>query len=139
MPCRVLLLVLFSRRHLHSTGVNVNYSAKVVLYLSGYLVANYLLNNHLPSTKSVVRYLGLFIISHLKWSDHVKFLSAKATRSLNILRHSLYTYPFSVKAAVYKCVVHPILEYASLVWYLHSSVKLLESVQHRAAIWVCGS
>ena len=95
--------------------------------------ASYRLNNHLLSTKSVVRYLGVFINSHLKWSDHVKYTTAKATRSLNFLWHSLYTCPSSVKAAVYKCIVRPILEYASPVWYLHSSgdIKQLENVQHR--------
>ena len=71
----------------------------------------------------------------------VKCTTAKKTRSLNILQHSLYTYPSSVKAAVYRCIVHPILEYASLVWYLYSfgDINQLESVQCRAARWVCGS
>ena len=103
--------------------------------------ANYRLNNHALSTKPVVRYLCIFINYHLKWSDHVKHITAKATRSLNVLRHSLYTCPPSVKSAVYKYVVRPILEYASPVWYLHSSgdIKQLESVQRRAARWVCGS
>ena len=100
-----------------------------------------IINNHLLSTKSVVRYLGVFINSHFKWSDHVKYTAAKAARSLNILRHSLYTCLSSVKAAVYKCIVHPILEYASPVWYLHSSgdIKQLENVQRKAARWVCRS
>ena len=94
--------------------------------------ASYQLNDHVLSTKSVVRYLGILINSHLKWSDHVKYITAKATRPLNVLRHSLYTY---------KCIVRPILEYASPVWYLHSSgdIKQLENVQRRAARWVCGS
>ena len=65
--------------------------------------------------------IGVYINSHLKWSDHVKFITAKATRYLNVLQHSLYTCSASVKAAVYNCIVHPILEYASPVWYLHSS------------------
>ena len=59
------------------------------------------------------------------------------------MRHSLYSCPISVKGAVYKCIVRPILEYASPVWYmyLHSSadIKQLESVQRRAAKWICGS
>ena len=103
--------------------------------------ASYRLNNQFLSTKSVVRYLGVFINSHLKWSDHVKYITAKATRSLNVLRHSLYSCSFSVKSAVYKCIVRPILEYASPVWYLHSSadIKQLESAQRRAARWACGS
>ena len=39
------------------------------------------------------------------------------------------------------CVVRLILEYASPVWYLHSSgdIKQLEGIQRRAARWVCGS
>jgi len=65
--------------------------------------------------------------SHLKWSDHIKHVTAKATRSLNVLRHSLYICLSSVKVAEYKCIVHPILEYASPVWYL-SDIKQVESV-----------
>ena len=93
------------------------------------------------STKSSLRYLGIYINSHLKWSDHIKFVCAKASRTLNHLRHSLYTYPQSVKATVYTCIVHPLLEYASPVWYLYSSgdIKQLGAVQRRAARWVCGS
>ena len=46
-----------------------------------------------------------------------------------------------MKAVVYKSVVHPLLEYASPVWYLYSSgdIKQLEAVQCRATKWVCGS
>ena len=93
------------------------------------------------STKSSLRYLGIYINSHLKWNDHVKFITAKASRTLNHLRHSLYTCPLSVKAAVYICIVRPLLEYASPVWYLYSTgdIKQLEAVQRRAARWVCGS
>ena len=46
-----------------------------------------------------------------------------------------------VKAVAYKCLVRPILEYASPVWCVHSSkdISQLESIQRRAARWVCGS
>ena len=74
----------------------------------------YRINDHNLSSKSVVKYLGVFINSHLKWSDHIKHVTAKAT---SVLRHFLYTCLSSVKAAVYKCIVRPILEYASPVWY----------------------
>ena len=57
------------------------------------------------------------------------------------MRHTLYTCPSSVKAVVCRCVVRPLLEYASPVWYLYSlgDIKKLEAVQRRAARWVCGS
>ena len=102
-----------------------------------------LLCNHdqpIPS-KLVVRYLGMYINSHLKWSDHVKYITAKASRSLNYLRHTLFASPSTVKSAAYNCLVRPLLEYASPVWYLHTArdIDRLEAIQRRAARWVCGS
>ena len=46
-----------------------------------------------------------------------------------------------MKAAVYTCIVCPLLEYTSPVWYLYSTgdIKQLEAAQRRAARWVCGS
>ena len=48
-----------------------------ISYKRSPLPASYQLNNHVLSTKSVVRYLGILIKSHLKWSDHVKHITAK--------------------------------------------------------------
>ena len=61
--------------------------------------------------------------------------------NIKSLRHALYTCPSSVKAAVYRCIVRPLLEYALPVWFLYSpgDIKKLEVVQRRAARWVCGS
>ena len=103
--------------------------------------AQYWLGGQLLSTKSTIRYLGIYINSHLKWNDHVKCITAKSSKTLNHLRHALYTCPSSVKTAVYRCIVRPLLEYASSVWYLYSpgDIKKLEAVQRRAARWVCGS
>jgi len=104
-------------------------------------LAKYTLGSQPLSTRSTLRYLGIYINSHLKWNDHVKLITAKASRTLNYLSHSLYTCPLSVKAAVYKCIVCPLLEYTSPVWYLYSlsDINQLEAVQRQAARWVCGS
>ena len=101
----------------------------------------YFLDGQQISLKSVVRYLGIFINSQLKWGDHMKHLVAKASRSLNYLRHTLFSCSASVKATAYRAVVRPILEYASPVWCLHTKkdVTNLEAIQRRAARWVCGS
>ena len=102
---------------------------------------DYQLGGHQLSTKSTIRYLGIHINSHLKWNDHVTCIIAKSCRTLNHLKHALYTCPSSVKAAVYRCIVRPLLEYAAPVWYLYSpgDIRKLEAVQRRAAKWVCGS
>ena len=41
----------------------------------------------------------------------------------------------------YRALVHLILEYAAVVWspYTMKDIKLLESLQGRAARWICGS
>ena len=104
-------------------------------------VPKYYLDAKLISSKSVVRYLGVFVDSHLNWNDHCKYVAAKATRSLNFLRHCLFNCPATVKSATYKCVVWPIMEYACPVWFLHTTknINTLERVQSRAARWAAGS
>ena len=59
-------------------------------------MCKYHLNDQPIPSKSVVRYLGMYINSHLKWSDHVKHITAKASRSLNYLRHTLFASPSTV-------------------------------------------
>ena len=71
--------------------------------------------------KSSLCYLGVYINFHLKWNDHVRFVTAKVSRTLNLLRHSLYTCPLSDKGTVYTCIFRPLLEYESPVWYLYST------------------
>ena len=68
-------------------------------------------------------------------------VSAKATRSLNFLRHCLYNASSLIKSSVYKCVVCPTLEYACPVWhpYTIKNINTLESVQRRAARWASNS
>ena len=104
-------------------------------------MCKYHLNDQPIPSKSVVCYLGMYINSHLKWSDHVKHITAKDCRSLDYLRHTLFASPSTVKSAAYNCLVRPLLEYASPVWYLHTArdIDRLEAIQRRAARWVCGS
>ena len=119
---------------------SLKYESICILYKRSPPSCNYSLGGQLIPLKSV-EYLGIFINSHLKWSDHVKHLVAKASSTLNYLRHTLFSSPSTVKAIAYKSIVRPILEYASPVWCLHltKDVSHLESIQRRAARWVCGS
>ena len=54
------------------------------------LLPNYTLNGDGIPSKSVVHYLGVHINTHLKWNDHVKYVTAKASRCLNFLRYFLF-------------------------------------------------
>ena len=102
---------------------------------------SYHLDSSAISHHPVVRYLGVLVDSKLNWNEHCKYVSAKASRSLNFLRHRLYNSSISIKSIAYKCIVRPVLEYACPVWHLYSNtnVNLLESIQRRAACWASNS
>ena len=62
----------------------------------------------------------------------------KAIRMLDFLKRYLSKCSSNVKTSAYLLMVHPLMEYACVVWDLHyqSQVLVLEKVQRRAARWV---
>lgn len=96
----------------------------------------YLGNNTIPSS-DCIKYLGVHIQSDLKWNTHIVKTSAKANRSLGVLRRSLVGAPAKTKIIAYKTIVRPILEYSSQVWspYTAGLVTMLERIQRRAVRW----
>jgi len=98
--------------------------------------------NNVPLVwRTSVHYLGLIITSNLCWTNHCKIISAKATRCLNFLRHTLWSATPFVKSIAYRCVVRPLLEYGCQLWnpFTTRNIRLLEQIQRRAAHWVCSS
>ena len=66
--------------------------------------------------KPLVRYLGIHINGKLDWTDHCKVITAKATRCLNFLRHSMWSAPRSAKSLAYQSIIRPLMEYGCQVW-----------------------
>ena len=98
--------------------------------------------NHQPiSWSNPVKYLGVQVDSKLNWSKHCKYVVSKGTKSLNYLRRSMFGCSRAAKCAAYKAIIQPTLEYAAVVWNPHNlgDIQLLESLQKRAARWICGS
>ena len=83
-------------------------------------------------------YLGVVISSDLRWNLHTDMVTAKATRTLNLIRRNLYRCPQNIKSLAYTTLVRPLLEYASAAWdpYTGRNVKDIEMVQRRAARFV---
>ena len=97
------------------------------------------------SWKSLVRYLGVYINSKLTWSDHCKLTASKATKILNVLcrtirtpRTYVWVYLALAKDMAYWGIVRPCVEYACVVWNLHTAkdCALLDTVQNRGARWI---
>ena len=91
-------------------------------------------------TVTSVKYLGVNFTSDARWNTHIKQTKTKANGTLNFLQRNLRISSKKVKTTAYQAFVRPRLEYASTVWdpWTHENVTLLESVQRRAARWVCG-
>ena len=89
-------------------------------------------------TSNVIKYLGVHIQSNLKWNTQVTKLTAKANRSLGVLRRNLAEAPLKTKLIAYKTSVRPILEYASQVWSPHNIglSNTVDKVQRRAVRWI---
>jgi len=69
---------------------------------------------------------------------NVDFVSAKATRTLNFVRHNIYRCPPDVKTLSNTSLIRPHLEFASAAWdpYTARDINQLDKVQRRAARFV---
>ena len=101
----------------------------------------YIIDSQPVRWTDLVNYLGIHINDKLQWSSQCQFAASKATRVLNVLRHTMLGCDSEAKYRAYKAIVRPLLEYTCVVWSPHSvkDVNLVEAVQRRAARWVCGS
>lgn len=101
----------------------------------------YTLHGHTLEVVDHVKYLGVTIQGDLKWDKHITNVSNKANSSLAVLKRNVRIPSKSIKAAAYKALVRPHVEYCSTVWdpsakYLQDR---LEMVQRRSARWACNS
>ena len=71
----------------------------------------------------------------LKWEKHTQATAAKASHTLDFLRHNVRDCSKQVCATTYKSMVRPTMEYASTSWdpYKTEDVNCLDKVQCRAA------
>ena len=83
-------------------------------------------------TTSSSKYLGINFSDDLTWSDRIKTTVNKGNRTVGFLRRNFRECTPSVKAATYKTMVRPVVEYASTVWdpTLQREIATLEQVQH---------
>ena len=78
------------------------------------------------------KYLGVIVNDNLTWSDHIDSVTARSRRLLGFLYRTFYSHCGKVAfVRLYRSLVLPILDYASIVWdpHLVKDIKQLESVQ----------
>ena len=74
----------------------------------------------------------------MKWNDHINRITAKANRTLGLVRRNLKPCSRRIKLLAYNTLVRPILEDSSSVWDPHTKVLIdkLEAVQRRAVRFI---
>ena len=99
---------------------------------------NYTLHDQPLQTVDQATYLGVDIKSDLSWDGHVNKVTTKASQTLGFLQRNLHSASKETKAAAYKSLVRPVLEYSLSAWdpHLQKDKDKLESVQKRAARFV---
>ena len=102
------------------------------------LITKYRLHGHVLEREQHSKYLGIIFSQNLKWNMHVNKITSKVNRSLGFVRRNMRCCKPSVKAAAYKAIVRPTLEYAATVWdqYTTQQAASVERVQRRAARFV---
>ena len=97
--------------------------------------STYTIHNHKLQTTNTAKYLGIHIHSTLNWNTHINKTAQRANTTSAFLHRNIRTCPRKTKHLAYTTLVHPILEYASIIWDPHtaSNINKLETVQRRSA------
>ena len=106
--------------------------------------ASYTLRGHTLEVVDHAKYLGVTISGDLKWNRHITNIVNKANSTLAVLKRNVKVPSKEVKAAAYKALVRPHLEYASSVWdppptadrKSKGLAEKVEMVQRSSARWV---
>lgn len=102
------------------------------------LPTSYSLHGQNLETTASSKYLGVAITEDLSWKKHIESTINKGNRAVGFLRRNFRECTTDVKAATYKTMVRPVVEYASTVWdpTCQEDISALEKVQRRAARYV---
>ena len=116
------------------------HSMRVTRHLPGKQIQfNYSLHQQILEEVQSAKYLGITMNGSLDWGQHISEITPKATRTLGFLRRNLTFAPRETKAAAYKTLIRPQLEYAVPIWhpYVKTQAQQVERVQRTAARWTC--
>ena len=116
------------------------HSMRVTRHLPGKQIQfNYSLHQQILEEVQSAKYLGITINYSLDWGQHISEITSKATGTLGFLQRNLTFEPRETKAAAYKTLIRPQLEYAAPIWhpYVKTQAQQVKRVQRTAARWTC--
>ena len=88
------------------------------------LNTKYILHNVELESVPAAKYLGVTIADDLSWFKHIDITTKKANQTLGYHKINIQVHNKDLKSVAYKTVVRPQLEYASTVWYPHTTTGI---------------
>ena len=81
-----------------------------------------------------MNFLGVFIDSHLSWSDHISHVKNQVSKGVGVLSKLKHILPRKVPRTIYVSLIFPHLSYCSIIWSgtSNSRLKPLSTLQNRA-------
>ena len=104
---------------------------------SPYTPQYHIKGNDIPR-KLMTKDLGIIFNIDLQWNEHHKSLTARAYRTLHLLRRTFSIPDIQVKKQLYTSIVRSQLTYSSQLWRPHliKDIQILERVQRRATKYI---
>ena len=83
---------------------------------------------------SKIKYLGIYIDSHLSWHDHIDYVCDKVSKSINIMTKIKSYLGNQCLTSIYYSLVYPYLIYGCLLWgnNYDNSLSQLIRLQNKA-------
>lgn len=74
------------------------------------------INNVAITQVTCTKFLGVLINDTLTWSDHIRTVLNKVSKSTGVIRRVSYKLPVATLKTLYSTLVHPYFEYCNIVW-----------------------
>ena len=83
--------------------------------------------------KTEIKFLGVFIDSHLKWNRHISHVKNKISKNLGILFKQRHYVPLITMKQLYHTLVSPYLNYGLMSWgtAAQSKLKAIETTRNK--------
>jgi len=70
------------------------------------------------------KFLGVIVNETLTWTDHIRMVKQKVSKSIGIIAHMRYVLPFSIMVSLYHALIEPYLLYCNIVWAAQRTEEL---------------
>ena len=129
----------------HQWRVNFNPTKTVYMIISNKvnrpIYPNLLLGNTVLTRVSEHSHLGIILNDKMTWDNHIDMITKKAAFRIDALRRIRHLVSRETKETLYKSIVRPVLEYASVI-FDNTTTNLkqrLERLQYRAGVICTGA